>query len=98
MPTFYGASDFRQALRIAGVPVVVGAVSDFGLMDAPDETMLTGELAEHVGKSRTVLVEKGKFALASGGDITVDGVAYKILAFRDLDDGLPVRVAIGTVS
>lgn len=97
MPNFYGASDFRQALVIAGVPVVVGAVSGRGLEDAPDDRLLRGEYAEFVGKRRAVLVETGVFALVNGGDITVDGVAYKILAFEAIDDGLPVRVEIGSV-
>ena len=98
MPTVYGASDFRQALQIAGVSVTVGAVTAKGLLDAPDERMLQGELTEYIGRSVSVLVETGVFALTSGGAITVDGSAYKILAFEQIDDGVPTRIAIASVT
>jgi len=98
MPTVYGASDFRQSLEIAGVPVTVGAVTVKGLLDAPDERMLQGELTEYIGRSRSVLVETGALALASGATITVDAITYKILAFEQIDDGVPTRVAIASVT
>ena len=94
----YGTSDLRQSLVISGVPVTVGAVTAKGLEDAPDERMLAGEHAAYVGRSRSVLVESGVFALTSGGSITVDGVAYKILAFEQIDDGGFTRVAIASLS
>lgn len=94
----YGTSDLRQALVISGVPVVVGAVTVNGLEDAPDDRMLQGEFAEFIGRSRSVLVETGALALVSGGAITVDGVAYKILAFEQIDDGGYTRVAIASVA
>lgn len=94
----YGVSDIRQAMVISGVPVTVGAVTVNGLEDAPDERMTAGEFAGDVARARTVIVETGSLALASGASITVNGVGYKVIAFEQLDDGGLTRVALGSVT
>jgi hypothetical protein len=89
---FFGASDIDALLSDTGVVVVVGAVVSRGLEDAPDEDMLGQTSPGLVGLVRVVIVKTGTFALASRGDITVDGVAYKIHKFERLDDGALTRV------
>lgn len=98
MTTTYGASDLRQSLQLSGVPVVVGLVTANGLENVVDHSQLRGELVGNISASdRTVLVETGVFALATGGDISVDGVALKIKGWGPIDDGGFTLVAVGSV-
>lgn len=96
---FFGASDIDALLRDTGVAVVVGAVTSRGLEDAPDDELLAGALPGVQGRVRTVVVKTGTFpALAPRGNITVDGVGYKVHKLEQLDDGAVTRVTVVLVS
>lgn len=100
MPTgFYGAADINALLADFGVPVTVGAVTAKGLEDAADETMLSAEsgAAHLVGRVRVVLVKTGTFTLAAKADITVDGTAYKVRDYAQIDDGALTRIVCAKV-
>ena len=89
---FFGASDIDAALRDSGVLVTVGAVTARGLEDAVDEDMLRDTEPALQGRVRSVRVKTGTFTLAVKGDITVDGMAYKVHSIVQLDDGAITRV------
>ena len=101
MPVF-GASDVRVMIRDMGVVVVVGAITTRGLVDAVDEDMLKAEFPHLIGKVRDVTMDRTEAgvaaAVATKGDITVDGVAYKIHSFASLDDEGLLRVTVVKVN
>lgn len=96
----YGASDLPVLFAESGVPVTVGATTDSrgGLLDSVDEEMLRGEMAHLAGRVSSVLVRSGQFNLTRGGAITVEGVAYKIHAFAQIDDGALTRITLAKVT
>ncbi len=91
---FFGPSDLDVLLADFGVPVVVGAVTAKGIVDAPDEEMLAGEFAGLVGRVTVVLVKTDAFSavLSRGATITVDGAALKVHSYIRIDDGAYTRV------
>ena len=89
---FYGASDIDVALQDSGVTVQVGATAGRGLEDAVDESQLQQTAPHLIGRVRVVTVKTGVFALVARGDITVGGVAYKVHALEQVDDGALTRV------
>lgn len=84
----YGTGDLDVFTSDMGVSVTVGAVTVRGLMDVADEEMLAEVAPALQGRIRSVRVKSGALALASKGDITVDGTAYKVHSFHAVHDGL----------
>ena len=87
-----GDADLDLFLRDFGVDVTVGAVTVRGIRDAPEVEMLGQTSPDLIGKLVVVRVKSGALALASKGDITVDGVAHKIHSFAAVGDGKYTRV------
>lgn len=102
MATYFGASDIQPLLDTFGVPVTVGAVTAKGIVDEEDADELADSFPRGIpprpegviGKSRIVRVKTGTFTITEGGDITVDGVAYKVHGHYQEGDGAVTRVRV----
>lgn len=93
MATYFGASELDEMIAMFGVPVVVGGTSGMGIVDITDPSMLPANTTSFVGHQIFVQVKTGFFAgLAEGASISVEGVAYRVVAALQIDDGALTRV------
>lgn len=69
-----------------GVPVVFGAYSTTGVLDSPDEDVVTGH---SVSRQYLLTYESVKLpGLRNGSAITVSGISYSVLSTHAVDDGI----------
>lgn len=79
-------------LQDFGVTVAWGNVSALGILEMPDQ-VIGGGLA--ISTEYSVLVENAKFTGAKFGDaITIQGSAYTVREYKQVDDGLFSRITL----
>lgn len=74
-----------------GSAVICGNVSGLGNLDEPDE-----DIGLAISSDRSVLVISEKFESVAvrAAAISVDGVSYKVRAFRKVGDGKFARITL----
>lgn len=93
----FGDANIEPMLKKFGVPVTttyLGAdYSTFGIVDESDDEQALTESGALIGRTFSVLVKTGALpGIVELGLLSVDGVAYTIVAVRRQDDGLVTRV------
>ncbi|MFA7333656.1 MAG: hypothetical protein WC130_05100 [Kiritimatiellia bacterium] len=84
--------DLEALFADCGVKTTCGSASGLGLFDESDEDV--GGIAISSDRSVTVITEKFQAAATRGAEIEVDGVAYKVRAFRKIADGKLARITL----
>jgi hypothetical protein len=86
--TFFRSADIDLMLAQFGVSVTVGATTVKGLVDIVDESLLSDASVSFDGQSVQVTVKTGALpTLAVGSALVADGVSYRVMRVRQIDDG-----------
>lgn len=90
------ASDIDFILRDCGQAVSSGALTVYGIVDAPDEILLAQMgVSGQVSRMRTILLRAGAIpGLTVGTVIGTGGASYKVTASLAVDDGQLVKVLV----
>lgn len=96
MPIASLTTDIDYILRDCGQAVTVGAVTVYGIVDAPDEILLAQMgVSGQIGRMRTVTLRAGAVpGLTVGTALTTGGASYKVMEVLAVDDGQLVKVKV----
>lgn len=86
------AQDVRVLLNDFGVPVAAGGRTAKALVDSADEMLMANGNAPMIGRHIVATMMTGSVPVQTGGQLTIDGVAYRASEVYQLDDGLITRV------
>ncbi len=86
------AQDVRVLLADFGVPVSAGGRTAQALVDSADELLMQNGNAPLIGRHIVATLMTGSVPVAVGGQLVIDGVAYRAAEVYRLDDGLLTRI------